>query len=783
MVQKMAEEKMDAEGRKRRTPDGDDQLSERPRQKRRVAAAEGRSTLGKRPRADDQEDRRGNKRRRPEAPDGVEAECTQEMATAGRQRWRKEKTYMDDRTSATTAARSVMIGVLTWEAWSASVLLRENPTKLQLTARREYQLVRLRHEAKKHGVEKAVKPHIEALGAVSVPAAGRPLVQKEIDRLNSAFDRAVTLKVIPGSRNDKLVRHRIFVVSKAAYGWVAADPGKDWCNKLNEAVMKVGLPRRANRQLRYLLDGSMVALEVVLATRRISIVASRFAKGSEWPWVGYPSRAEKGTLQSLIEPYLQETGWKKKGPWRWEHHELFDKHGWLELNLKEVVEPPEEDIDVKQHQKNRWNTMKRNLSHKIRAGWRWKQWQDAKEGNSHANEVIKDVQYTEGFYMFASGWRLHPIAKTLLVAGFHSPGDVKAQRNQPNCQVPATWKDTCPWCDEVGTHEHIFWQCLRDPEAPNRPPRPICELQARLGWAAPGTKEEKQYCDSVLSWQCRCVEEVWHQRYGKTPMRDKDRELRNRAQQKRRLEVEQQQSEGDSSGSESDCFRGGKAQSYDDNNDYDDYDNGNAATEPGSRAAKRRRSPAAEQPSGEAAFRCVRCVVAAFRCVQWWHSDACGIQMRGGSIPDAYAGGNPDARNGGPQMRMIAAFRCVVAAFRCDCGIQMRGGSTQMRTVVAFRCVRCVVAAFRCVQWWHSDAYSSRAAQEPSSGAEQPSGAGAQRRCGAGAQRRSGAAERSSPVAQEPSGGAEQISGAGAQRRSGAGAQRRWSPAAEQPSG
>jgi len=304
MVQKMAEEKMDAEGRKRRTPDGDDQLSERPRQKRRVAAAEGRSTLGKRPRADDQEDRRGNQRRRSEAPDGVEAECTQEMATAGRQRWRKEKTYMDDRTSATTAARSVMIGVLTWEAWSASVLLRENPTKLQLTARREYQLVRLRHEAKKHGVEKAVKPHIEALGAVSVPAAGRPLVQKEIDRLNSAFDRAVTLKVIPGSRNDKLVRHRIFVVSKAAYGWVAADPGKDWCNKLNEAVMKVGLPRRANRQLRYLLDGSMVALEVVLATRRISIVASRFAKGSEWPWVGYPSRAEKGTLQSLIEPYL-----------------------------------------------------------------------------------------------------------------------------------------------------------------------------------------------------------------------------------------------------------------------------------------------------------------------------------------------------------------------------------------------------------------------------------------------------------------------------------------------
>ncbi len=388
--------------------------------------------------------------------------------------------------------------------------------------------------------------------------------------------------------------------------------------------------------------------------------------------------------------------------------------------------------------------------------------------------------------MFASGWRLHPIAKTLLVAGFHSPGDVKAQRNQPNCQVPATWKDTCPWCDEVGTHEHIFWQCLRDPEAPNRPPRPICELQARLGWAAPGTKEEKQYCDSVLSWQCRCVEEVWHQRYGKTPMRDKDRELRNRAQQKRRLEVEQQQSEGDSSGSESDCFRGGKAQSYDDNNDYDDYDNGNAATEPGSRAAKRRRSPAAEQPSGEAAFRCVRCVVAAFRCVQWWHSDACGIQMRGGSIQmrllhsDAWWQ-HSDAYSGGIQMRA------------------MRGGSIQMRTVVAFRCVQQpsgpgAQQRSRAAQRRRSPATVRRRspAAERRSGAEQPSGAGAQWRSGADQRRRSPAAERRrSSAALEPSGGAAQrLSSPAAERSrnpeaeqpSGAGAQRRSSPAAERNS-
>ena len=89
---------------------------------------------------------------------------------------------MDDRTS-TTSAKSLLVGVQGWERWSAEVLLREHAGKLQLTARDERRRKILRYEAQKHGLQDKVKPHMEALGAVSTPKEGRGLVDKETKRL------------------------------------------------------------------------------------------------------------------------------------------------------------------------------------------------------------------------------------------------------------------------------------------------------------------------------------------------------------------------------------------------------------------------------------------------------------------------------------------------------------------------------------------------------------------------------------------------------------------------
>ena len=255
----------------------------------------------------------------------MEEISTNEAKHACRQGWRKEKTYMDDRTSTTTSAKSLLVGVQEWERWSAEVLLRENAGKLQLTARDERRRKILRYEAQKHGLQDKVKPHMEALGAVSTPKEGRGLVDKETKRLEEAYQRALVLQGVPGTRYQRILRHRIFVVSKAMYGWMAQEPGKAWTTRLDEAVLRFKTPQRANKWLRNILEGSMVAMDVVLAQRRAAIVASSYQEGKEpWPWSEDP---ERGTLQSLLVPFLENTGWKVIGRWCFEHQELWEQHG------------------------------------------------------------------------------------------------------------------------------------------------------------------------------------------------------------------------------------------------------------------------------------------------------------------------------------------------------------------------------------------------------------------------------------------------------------------------
>ena len=56
----------------------------------------------------------------------------------------------------------------------------------------------------------------------------------------------------------------------------------------------------------------------------------------------------------------------------------------------------------------------------------------------------------------------------------------------------------------------MLWECECRPKG--GPPRPKCDLQARLGWSAEGT--EKQ-ADEVMKWIQKMVREVLDQRYKK----------------------------------------------------------------------------------------------------------------------------------------------------------------------------------------------------------------------------------------------------------------------------
>ena len=174
-----------------------------------------------------------------------------------------------------------------------------------------------------------------------------------------------------------MIRHRCFVCSKATYGWIAMDPGVDWSNRINEAVMRAGLARRACKQLRYILDGGMVAMEVIIATRRLSIIANKLTDNQPWKWY---DKAPRGSLQWLIDSFMASCSWIRKEPWKWEHETMYDEKGWLQIDLK---------------QEGPWPAKKAKLAHLVRTGWRWKLWEEAKRGDTHANTAMKETGFQE----------------------------------------------------------------------------------------------------------------------------------------------------------------------------------------------------------------------------------------------------------------------------------------------------------------------------------------------------------------------------------------------------
>ena len=88
--------------------------------------------------------------------------------------------------------------------------------------------------------------------------------------------------------------------------------------------------------------------------------------------------------------------------------------------------------------------------------------------------------------------------QTVMLGAFYSPA---AMRD------PA--RNACIWegCAELGTHDHICWQCPHRPKELRPPKTPADPLEKRLGWSRDGKWQS-------LEWLKYVAKEVWIQRYG-----------------------------------------------------------------------------------------------------------------------------------------------------------------------------------------------------------------------------------------------------------------------------
>ncbi len=66
----------------------------------------------------------------------------------------------------------------------------------------------------------------------------------------------------------------------------------------------------------------------------------------------------------------------------------------------------------------------------------------------------------------------------------------------------------CPWCDRVGSFDHLVWKCARSPLVVDRPPKPASGLLWRLGWVS--CKDE--LC--CLDYIARVLRLLWDMRHG-----------------------------------------------------------------------------------------------------------------------------------------------------------------------------------------------------------------------------------------------------------------------------
>ena len=127
--------------------------------------------------------------------------------------------YMDDRSWHTVSWDGVTNRIQQWQAWSQAVGLKEAQEKIQVCARGKVynQILGL------NGRREWVKPDIRILGAFSV-SAPRQYGDVENTRIAEAQKQAALLATTGLPWDRMILAHKMFVISKAAFGWIGRFP-------------------------------------------------------------------------------------------------------------------------------------------------------------------------------------------------------------------------------------------------------------------------------------------------------------------------------------------------------------------------------------------------------------------------------------------------------------------------------------------------------------------------------------------------------------------------------
>ena len=354
--------------------------------------------------------------------------------------------YVDDRSWAAPTARQCALIGRQWREWSAILGLKENETKDQY----HHRTVRGRRQLLAVGVEgDKITPWPKILGITLVPAVGRKTRGTESDRLNAAAWVLKRVRCLPVPFATRVRVAGVSGVSKAAFGWMCRLPTLrevrtfDW-----KVAMSCRAARQADPSLRRILLGHHASLGFRTACDQVMALWRCVKNGDALP-------KRHSMWAKVIYKSMSRLGWSTSAAgWSW-HNDVANVS--LDVNQVGYVHVADK------------------LAHLLRESWRrslFRAWTLRGRTDSRA---CHGVAYNE--QQCAHARRLAVTSRnafTVLSGAAYS----WARRRKP------TEDRTCPLCHAaVGSWEHLAWACPT-----NVPPcsRPLCSLQARLGWGDQG---------------------------------------------------------------------------------------------------------------------------------------------------------------------------------------------------------------------------------------------------------------------------------------------------------
>ena len=388
--------------------------------------------------------------------------------------------YMDDRTFVDADLNRGLDRAHAWWQWSPTVGLKENQDKTQFCAKsnKNRELLRQQHP-------EWVTTTVTALG-VSIRAKPTKNTALEEERLEKTFSRANLIGCLPLSFAYKLALFRCFAASLATYGWSCRIPPQATTSKVFSCLSKTLKGNTiASPLIRSAIYGGNCHMDILVACRLLRRLCRLKAKNNLL-WT-----CKQQTAVGAFRQWLRGQGWLETGPWK-----------WLDCQNNVLCVSHTTDIEEACHKlRQQWRA---NMLYKWSKGARHEvqQWQHLDTAAQMRVQIENlDLDWVRQNLMTVDG-----AGRAVLLGSMVSPA-LRA-RQEPRAQLC----DKCPWCDQLGTWQHVCWSCKRIPIAAQRPPKPKSFLAQRFAW--PQMDFSRQERLRILRWLTDVQRLLWQLRHG-----------------------------------------------------------------------------------------------------------------------------------------------------------------------------------------------------------------------------------------------------------------------------